>query len=123
MKQIENIKKNLPCAKKIAVNTYSAEITVGKFRGSVVFSNNEKGYEHVSFCPYNGRLPDWYAMCELKDMFFNHEEEAYQIMPKKSEYVNMVDNCLHLWRPHNGLELGLLTRIKPGKIISDKAVE
>lgn len=122
MKQIENIKKNLPYAKKIAINTYSSEVTIGKYKGSVVFSNNERGYEHVSFRPYNGKLPDWDAMCELKDMFFDDEEEAYQIMPKKSEYVNMVDNCLHLWRPHNGLELGLLTRIKPGKIISDKAV-
>ena len=122
MKQIEDIKKSLPYVKKIDINTYSAEITVGKYKGSVVFSNNERGYEHVSFCPYNGRLPDWNAMCELKDAFFDDEEEAYQIMPKKSEYVNMVDNCLHIWRPHNGLELGLLTRIKAGKINNKNAV-
>ena len=44
-------------------------------------------------------------MCELKDMFFDDEEEAYQIMPKKSEYVNLKDNCLHLWRPSNGKTL------------------
>ena len=122
MKDIEEIKRMLSYVKKIDINTYSSEITVGNYKGSVVFSNNERGYEHVSFCPYNGRLPDWNAMCELKDAFFDDEEEAYQIMPKKSEYANIVDNCLHLWRPHNGLELGLLTRIKPGKIISDKAV-
>lgn len=96
MKDIEEIKKTLSYVKKIDINTYSAEIMVGKYRGSVVFSNNERGYEHVSFCTYNGRLPDWYAMCELKDAFFNDEEEAYQIMPKKSEYVNMLENCLHL---------------------------
>ena len=123
MKDIEEIKRMLSYVKKIDLNTYSAEITVGKYRGSVVFSNNERGYEHVSFCPYDGRLPDWSAMRTLKDVFFNGEEEAYQIVPKKSEYVNMVDNCLHLWRPHNELELGLLARIKQGKIISDKAVE
>ena len=122
MKQIEEIKKTLSYVKKIEINTYSSAIPVGKYKGSVVFSNNERGYEHVSFCPYNGRLPDWNAMCELKDAFCCDEEEAYQIMPKKSEYVNMGDNCLHRWRPHNGLELGLRTRIKPGKIISDKAV-
>lgn len=122
MKDIEEIKKALSYVKKIDINTYGAEIMVGKYKGSVVFSNNERGYEHVSFCPYNGRLPDWNAMCELKDMFFDDEEEAYQIMPKKSEYVNMVDNCLHLWRPHNGLELGLLTSIKPCKVVQDKTV-
>lgn len=122
MKQIEDIKKSLPYVKKIDINTYSSEIVVGKYKGSVVFSNNERGYEHVSFCPYNGRLPDWDAMCELKDAFFDDEEEAYQIMPKKSEYVNMLENCLHLWRPHNGLELGLLTCIKHGKVIQDRTV-
>lgn len=122
MKQIEDIKKSLPYVKKIAVNTYSSEITIGKYKGSVVFSNNERGYEHVSFCPYSGKMPDWYAMCTLKDVFFDGEEEAYQIMPKKSEYVNMVDNCLHLWRPHNGLELRLLTCIKQGKVIQENTV-
>ena len=35
----------------------------------------------------------------LKDVFFEDEEEAYQIHPKKSEYVNAVENCLHLWKP------------------------
>lgn len=122
MKDIEDIKKSLNYVKKIDINTYSSEIMVGKYKGSVVFSNNERGYEHVSFCPYNGRLPDWDAMCELKDVFFDDEEEAYQIMPKKSEYVNMVDNCLHLWRPHNGLELRLLTCIKQGKVIQGRTV-
>lgn len=56
MKDIEEIKKTLSYVKKIDINTYSAEIMVGKYKGSVVFSNNERGYEHVSFCPYNGRL-------------------------------------------------------------------
>ncbi len=59
MKDIEEIKKTLSYVKEIDINTYSAEIVVGKYKGSVVFSNNERGYEHVSFCPYNGRLPDW----------------------------------------------------------------
>lgn len=38
-------------------------------------------------------------MCVLKDIFFGEEEEVYQIHPKKSQYVNRVENCLHLWRP------------------------
>ncbi len=38
-------------------------------------------------------------MCTLKDIFFDDEEEAYQIHPKKSQYVNGVENCLHLWKP------------------------
>lgn len=58
------------------------------------------GYEHVSVSPqkrYN--VPTWNDMCTLKDIFFDDEEEAYQIHPKKSQYVNGVENCLHLWKP------------------------
>ncbi len=35
----------------------------------------------------------------------NEEEEAYQIMPKHSKYVNLKENCLHIWRPSNGKRL------------------
>ena len=52
-------------------------------------------------------IPTWDDMCVLKDIFFDDEEEVYQIHPKKSEYVNMSKNCLHLWKPI-GHELGEL---------------
>lgn len=76
---------------------------------SVVWGYNEKGYEHVSVSPmHKFRIPTWNDMATLKDRFFYHEEEAYQIMPKHSEYVNLVENCLHLWRPANGRMLAEL---------------
>lgn len=69
----------------------------------VMFGYNEDGYEHVSISPVNShRMPSWDDMSRLKNIFFYPEEEAYQIMPKKSEYVNVKGNCLHLWRPANG---------------------
>lgn len=52
-------------------------------------------------------------MC-IEGYVFNDDEEAYQIHPKKSEYVNVVDNCLHLWKP-NGHELGELINLERGK--------
>lgn len=52
-------------------------------------------------------IPTWDDMCVLKDIFFDDEEEVYQIHPKKSEYVNLSENCLHLWEPI-GHELGEL---------------
>ena len=67
---------------------------------SVVFSNSEQGYEHVSISPkHKYRLPTWDDMCALKEVFWEEEEEVYQIHPKKSEYVNLKENCLHLWKP------------------------
>ncbi len=52
--------------------------------------------DHVSICP-TGRLPTWDELCKVKDMFFYDEEECYQVFPKKSEYVNLMKNCLHIW--------------------------
>lgn len=67
---------------------------------SVVWSENEDGWEHVSVSPKKKfNTPTWNDMCVLKEVFFRDDEEAYQIHPKKSEYVNIQDNCLHLWKP------------------------
>lgn len=56
------------------------------------------GWEHVSVCPRN-RCPDWDEMCQIKDMFWNDDEVVMQLHPAKSEYVNIMTNCLHLWKP------------------------
>lgn len=73
----------------------------GKRYASVIWSNGG-GWEHVSISPFNKRvMPDWDDMCRLKDMFFNDDETVVQYHPAKSEYVNNVPNCLHLWRPLN----------------------
>ena len=67
---------------------------------TVVWGNNEDGMEHVSVSPLKKfRIPSWDDMCALKDIFFYNEEEAYQVHPKKSDYVNIKQNCLHLWKP------------------------
>lgn len=67
---------------------------------SVVWSDDENGWEHVSIAPKKKyKTPSWNDMCQLKDIFFDGEEEVMQLHPKKSEYVNIVGNCLHLWKP------------------------
>ena len=38
-------------------------------------------------------------MCKLKADFFRDDEVVVQFHPAKSEYVNNLMNCLHLWRP------------------------
>ena len=64
---------------------------------SVIWTRDHDGYDHVSICP-NKRTPSWEEMCAIKDIFFYDEEECYQVFPKKSEYVNIMENCLHIWR-------------------------
>lgn len=67
---------------------------------TVVWGDNENGMEHVSVSPLKKfRIPSWDDMCVLKNIFFYDEEETYQVHPKKSEHINIKQNCLHLWKP------------------------
>lgn len=104
MRELAEIRRKVKYVKPLYGDTYVAEIETGRLRGSVVFGFNECGWEHVSVSPYSGKTPSWDDMCTIKDMFWNDEEAVIQIHPKKSEYVNIQDNCLHLWR-HKEMEL------------------
>lgn len=98
MRTIEEIKKK--CGVSLINQEhqiYKAQIKINGVKGNVIFGYNEDGKQHVSFNPYDGKLPSWETMCALKDFFFEDEEEAIQIHPKKSEYVNIENACLHLW--------------------------
>ena len=44
-------------------------------------------------------MPELEEMCFLKDMFFNDDECVVQYHPPKSDYVNNLKYCLHLWKP------------------------
>ena len=56
------------------------------------------GWEHVSINRWD-RDSTWKEMCELKEIFWKDDEAVMQIHPPKSEYVDNLEHCLHLWRP------------------------
>ena len=64
----------------------------------LVVASNGLGWEHVSVSRAVNP-PHWSMMCEIKDMFWDAEEWVCQFHPPKSQYVNFVENCLHLWKP------------------------
>lgn len=101
MKPLEEIKKlpNIILLRE-GIDGGAGELwRAGKRYGTVIWSNGG-GWEHVSVCPYkHSYTPAWDDMCALKDMFFLPEEVVIQYHPAKSEYVNNMPNCLHLWRP------------------------
>lgn len=67
---------------------------------SVISRNNKYGYEHVSISiKHKFGIPSREDICMLKDIFFGDEEEVYYIHTKKSEYMNISENCLYLWKP------------------------
>ena len=60
------------------------------------------GWDHVSVAPLKKKIvPSWETMCKVKDVFFEPGEAVIQIHPPKSEYVNNMPNCLHLWRAND----------------------
>lgn len=66
----------------------------------LVFVSDGDGWEHVSVSLKN-RTPNWDEMCYFKDLFWHDYETVIQFHPKKSQYVNNHNHCLHLWRPLN----------------------
>lgn len=104
MKSRENIENNSRISNiGLYPNGGTATIRLQNWKGTVVWSIDEEGLskmEHVSVAPFNHKkMPSWDDMCKVKDMFWEDEDEVYQIHPKKSQYVNQIENCLHLWKP------------------------
>ena len=77
---------------------FGGEIHFHGWSGTVIASTGA-GWDHVSVSPYKkSYIPSWEDMCKIKDIFFKDEEAVIQIHPPKTEYVNNMPNCLHLWR-------------------------
>lgn len=53
-------------------------------------------YLHVS-CSYPDRLPSWDDLKSVKDTFIGEDREAFQVLPRKKDYVNLHPYCLHVW--------------------------
>lgn len=56
------------------------------------------GFEHLSVSTPI-QCPTWEQMCKMKDIFWREDEVCMQLHPKKEDYVNCMDYCLHIWRP------------------------
>ena len=76
-----------------------------------VIASDGRGWEHVSVSLPN-RCPNWREMCFIKDLFWDEEEVIIQYHPAKSEYVNVHDNCVRLWRP-----MGVNIPIPPKELV------
>lgn len=57
-------------------------------------------WDHVSVSTPH-RCPSWDEMCWIKDLFFEADETVIQYHPRKDDYVNCHEYCLHMWRPQN----------------------
>ena len=99
MKNIDEIIKDVRLfGVERGMDGFCGSISMSGWKGSIICSTGA-GWEHVSVSPYKRRIvPSWDDMCKLKDMFFHEDEAVIQIHPPKADYVNNLENCLHLWR-------------------------
>lgn len=69
-----------------------------KWQGSIICSTGG-GWEHVSVAPFKRNyIPTYDDLCSIKRIFWNDDEDVIHVFPNKDNYVNNVENCLHLWR-------------------------
>lgn len=88
------------------------ELRIGRVKLAMqaVAANDECPWDHVSvsawdMVKFKPLMPTWEQMCVVKDLFWDETQEAVQFHPPKSDYVNFAKNCLHLWRPAEGVKL------------------
>lgn len=62
-----------------------------------LFHVDNEDWEHVCIVHAN-RLPEYEELVRLKEEGWNNSEIAIQVHPPKAEYVNNLENALHLWR-------------------------
>lgn len=55
-----------------------------------------KPCHHVSISR-KGKPIKWQDIVFVKNIFMGEEIEAFHIIPKHSEYVNLHENCFHIW--------------------------
>lgn len=60
------------------------------------------GWEHVSVSRPN-RCPNWPEMSFVKGCFFTDLETVMELHVPRDDHVNDHPNCLHLWRPIDGI--------------------
>ncbi len=58
------------------------------------------GWDHVSVSRAD-RVPLWEEMEQVKRLFFEKYEVAYQLHVAEENHINRHPNCLHLWMCHN----------------------
>lgn len=55
------------------------------------------GWEHVSVS-IGRRMPNWLEMDFVKRLFWNDEQCVVQYHAPRSQWVNNMSTCLHMWR-------------------------
>jgi len=76
---------------------------LGKHNFLSVLASVDGGWLHVSIA-HNARYPTWDEILSVRSWGFPEETEVVMVLARKSEYVNLHQNCFHLWESACGRE-------------------
>ncbi|MEA2090951.1 MAG: hypothetical protein U9O83_01135 [Campylobacterota bacterium] len=65
-------------------------------KGVIAIVTVDAGMHHISIS-HRGRLPNYKEIKEARYQLCPNEIKMAQIYPPKEEFVNLHENCLHLW--------------------------
>jgi hypothetical protein len=65
-----------------------------------IIASNTDGWDHVSVS-MKKRIPTWTEMDYIKRLFFEPDEVVMQLHPAEDQHINIMEYCLHLFRPQN----------------------
>lgn len=80
---------------------YGTALTI-EGKGLVILATVEGQELHISVSRA-GRYPTWEELKRVKDMFWHPEADVIQFLPPASEYVNIHENCFHLYGDVEGV--------------------
>jgi hypothetical protein len=63
-----------------------------------VIASTGEGWDHVSVSMQR-RIPTWIEMDYIRSLFFEEDEVVMQLHPAREHHINVMEYCLHLWRP------------------------
>lgn len=112
---LRNVNNDKAIQLKLMLNTQYDKQSCVKFTKAM-------GWEHLSVS-FDDMLPDWNYMQEMKEMFWKDDEECFQLHPKKDNYINNHNYCLHIWKPLEQqipIPPTILVGFRPGKEQEDK---
>lgn len=104
--------KNLDLLEEYKIDNFGKAENAGvykiPFKNKIlrVIAEDSFGCEHISFLAQdiescNKFTPTREEMNYIYNLFFNEGEVACEYHPKKSDYINLNENVLHLWRIKN----------------------
>jgi hypothetical protein len=65
-----------------------------------VIASHGDGWDHVSVS-MRKRIPTWIEMDYIRSLFFEDNEVVMQLHPARAHHINIMEYCLHLWKPQN----------------------